>query len=510
MVVRLPQTTPTYAKIVRVGRKQAEAGGVFISQLREWALKTPSAPFFSDGTQSVTYEAAHTFVVRVALRFRELGVQPGDIVALDMPMGLQVIFACAAMHEAAASLTYTPATLPATEAGFDWLFSTNPNNSSLASNTVAVSGSFLDSLPGYDDAVTPRPFAGSDALCRIAFSSGTTGVPKQVPLTVDMVLDRSDAAFELFEPGRPFMSLLDLGSASGFHTFVAGLLTGRCYLNPGDARHNVDVIRSQGVSVIKASPTQIALLLAECKQQGLILPSLARVYSAGGVVPVSLRKSVREHTSARLFNLYGSTEVGRAAERELTDDDLTYAGDVVAGTELEVVDEEDRRIPVGEMGRVRYRREHMSTGYRNDPQATAEAFRDGWFYTGDLGSLDHEGRLTLLGRSSHVINVGGVKVSPAEIEGYVNELAEVTESACFVYESDSGVAEFVVAIIAAETLDVLECSRDLRDRFGPLAPTGIFRLPELPRTGAGKVRLSELSRLYGEAVSGRSPTSERR
>jgi acyl-coenzyme A synthetase/AMP-(fatty) acid ligase len=257
------------------------------------------------------------------------------------------------------------------------------------------------------------------------------------------------------------------------------------------------------VTSIKASPIQIAQLFDEARRSKQPLDSLRAIYSAGSVMPGSLRRTIRAESTARLFNLYGSTEVGRAAERELTDDDTSFAGFVVSGTDLEIVDRHDRAVDTGMTGMVRYRRAHMAVEYLDDHVSTAHAFRNGWFYTGDEGILDADGRLSLTGRTSEVINVGGVKVQPRDAEELALNEAGVADAAGFSFSGLSGVTQFALAVVARpdHAFDGRELARLMSSHLGVLAPTLIFELPSLPRNPAGKVDRDELDRIYSDATS---------
>jgi long-chain acyl-CoA synthetase len=468
--------------------------------LTRWAETTPDAMLFSDGMNSLSYADTLAFARTMAAKMRALGVNSGDRIALELATGLQIVFTFAAMHEGAATATFNPAS----HLQVDWLFTSERSDAPNARNVVFVDAGFLNAPAATD--VTDlrlRGFASSDDLCRIAYSSGTTGSPKAVALTLDMVHHRAQAAHELVLLGTPFMCLLDLGTASGFHTLMAAVMSGGMYLNPGDARHNHRLVRLFGVTAIKASPIQIAQLLDVARRSDQPVESLVNIYSAGSVVPVALRKTVRDESTARLFNLFGSTEVGRAAERELDDDDLSFAGFVVEGTDLEIVDEHNHPQPFGQQGTVRYRRAHMATSYLDDDEATRHSFRDGWFYTGDEGKLESDGRLFLTGRISDVINLGGIKVQPRVAEDLALTFTGIVDAAGFGFTGTGGVEQFALAVVVqpGESMNASELALALSSQLGPLAPSSIFAVPSIPRNNAGKVDRAELSRVYAAAIA---------
>ena len=476
----------------------AESPTELFARVAHWAATTPEALFFDDGSQKITFAEGHDLSRRLAAHFRRRGLEPGQSVALSLPMGLHTIFLAACLHEGLASSTQPPRD----QAGFtpDWLFTAAASNDDLAEHVVVVDKNFLTAVENESPEISVRGFATEDSLCRIAFSSGSTGTPKAVALSVAMVRARADAAYELWSPGRPFMSLLGLSTASGFHTFMAGLSVGDAYLPPGSAQHNAILVRTRGVAAIKASPVQISQLFEAARSEGVTLASLQTVYSAGSVVPLALRRLISTESSAQLINLYGSTEAGRAAERVVADENLTYAGDVVSGTELQIVDNAGDPVTHGTVGDVRYRRALQGEGYLGDPHATNSAFREGWFYTGDVGSLSAEGKLTLAGRSSSVINVGGVKVNPAEVEGYALTHPHIRAAAGFSHEELDGIGRFVLAIEADDAANLGELVTSLAARFGPLAPQAIFRMPTLPRNDMGKFQLAQIAEIYATSL----------
>ena len=474
------------------------------NHLAQGAQTTPDAMLFSDGMNSLSYGDTLTFARNMAAKMRAIGVNSGDRVALELATGLQIVFTFAAMHEGAATATFNPASL----LQVDWLFTSERHDAPTAVHVVYVDSGFLNAPVSTDDSkIDKRGFNSSDDLCRIAYSSGTTGSPKAVALTLDMVHHRALAAHELVVSGTAFMCLLDLGTASGFHTLIAAIMSGGSYLNPGDARHNHRLIRRFGVTAIKASPIQITQLFDVARATDEPVDSLVTIYAAGSVVPRALRDAVRSKSSARLVNLYGSTEVGRAAERELSDDDTSFAGVIVDGTDLEIVDENDQLQPAGRRGAVRYRRAHMAVAYVDDDQSSQNSFRNGWFYTGDEGSIDTENRLFLSGRISEVLNLGGIKIQPRVVEDLALTVAGISDAAGFGFTGTGGVQQLALAVVQqpGESIDFSELSGVLARDLGPSAPSVIFALPTIPRNAAGKVDRSELARIYAEASSGTEP-----
>jgi acyl-coenzyme A synthetase/AMP-(fatty) acid ligase len=180
--------------------------------------------------------------------------------------------------------------------------------------------------------------------------------------------------------------------------------------------------------------------------------------------------------------------------------DPDFAGVVVSQTVVEVIDDLGNPLTNGETGVIRYRAPHMAVGYVGDSTATADAFRDGWFYPGDVGRLLDDGSLFLEGRVADTLNAGGVKIDPTAFEEFAATLPGVSEAIGFVHDNELGVPQFVLAV-AGTGIDILSVSRELETRFGQSRPSGIFSLPAIPRTESGKISRRLTAEHYAESIA---------
>ena len=135
-------------------------------------------------------------------------------------------------------------------------------------------------------------------------------------------------------------------------------------------------------------------------------------------MPAGLPAAFEERIGGRVYNRYGTTEIGIVANMYPEGDDGTpdSVGRLAAGVELEIVDEKGRRVPPGEPGEIRLRCESMVERYFDDPVATSRHFSDGWFYPRDVGSITPGGVLRFLGRRDDMMMLNGINIFPAEIE----------------------------------------------------------------------------------------------
>jgi acyl-coenzyme A synthetase/AMP-(fatty) acid ligase len=180
--------------------------------------------------------------------------------------------------------------------------------------------------------------------------------------------------------------------------------------------------------------------------------------------------------------------------RELSsgfDQGLTLNPDV----NLQIVDEDDSPLPQGSIGRIRYTRHGIASSYLANPQASKESFKDGYFYPGDLGLIDANGDLILKGRSTDVINIGGVKVNPEAIEKIAINQLGVLDCAAFSHTSTSGADELAILLVVNEDFDQESFTKVMLQK-SPMAPKVVFQAASIPRNENGKIVRRELTRLY--------------
>lgn len=447
----------------------------------------------------MSFSSAYRLVNQLAATFRKIGIKPGDTVALDLPANLHLLFAQALFHEAAIGCQLP--TGPAQNGNFtcDWLFSDSLTSSTWAKKVVKVDSALLKEVhANSDDFIMPRRYSEPESICRIVFSSGTTGQPKPIALTLEMIENRAAVAPGYWMHTPPFMTLLDLSTVSGFQTFYSSVIHGQTYLVPGSASHNVAQIKRHNVASIKASPWQITELTKELQRTGEELPSLEIIHNVGSTLPARAADAARATTGAKIYNLYGSTECGILTTRFEESNNPFDVGTLVSGAELQIVDELDCKLPDGQIGTIRYKKEFQVQSYLNDANSTEQSYRDGWFYPGDTGFISNEDTLILAGRTSEIINVGGVKIDPAAVDQVAVEISGVLDVAGFGYENELGMIEFALAVVTGENFDSELLIEKLKLEFGPARPQAIVILEEIPRNLMGKPLRSELARQYTE------------
>jgi long-chain acyl-CoA synthetase len=467
--------------------------------LKRNAEDNPSGIFLRSAETTVTNASALVSVQKLAYELRRLGVKPGDVVALDLPDQLSILFTEACFHEAATSTILPKGYVADGIFAVDWVFSSGTPTPQHGAHIITVDSKFLKQVDQNPFGISPRE--GAADIVRIVFSSGTTGTPNAVPFRLES--DASSAAvMGSWLQGDPFLMLFDTSAAWGFGAFTLSVKHSRPFLSVGGAAQDaiVRMAVENAVTSIKASPAQLAALVDELDAQGLALPSVQSIFVGGTVMPAGLAERLQRVTQGcRIISLYGSTEARMATVRAYESDNPFDVGQILPGSQVEIVDEDDNVLPDGQVGSVRYKHPSMAHEYLGNPEATAKCFRNGWFYPGDLGLIRPDKGLTLAGRESEVLNAGGVKVNPGLLDAFASRNPKVQDACSFEYTTGSGVRQIGIALVSDDDLDAPALVRELAGEFGSAAPTLVARVDEIPRNAAGKPLRRELAEKYGES-----------
>lgn len=462
------------------------------------ARSTPDAPAVVSAEATLSWQELIDTVARFATLFGQQGVRPGQIVAVSGEFSpiVQTALIVATWYRAAISCTVTGSLLARPPFAIDWVISPTPAVVEHSAGGILLDGPALARVGLLPPQAAPQPFPSTESLCRLAFSSGTTGRPKAVPFTISRLSHRIRQAREQWMPQTPFMSVLGLNAASGFLTFAECLRSGMPYLVPGTSAQNVALLRDHGVRVVKASPAQLSGIAAELTASGVRLPELRVIESAGSFLPEGLSARLRDLTDARLVNLYGSCEAGTVVIGDPATATSGLVGDIVEGVEMQAVDERGRPLPEGADGIIRLRRPGQMEGYFHDPGSTRAVFVDGWFYPGDYGSI-RSGMLSVRGRVGDIINAAGVKVLPSEVEQTLLGFDGIGDVAVFGERDELGVERIAAAFTGELDAETEGWAGRARALLGEAAPRRYVRVAEIPRNDNGKILRDELARRAG-------------
>ncbi|OGK88000.1 MAG: hypothetical protein A2X50_08255 [Candidatus Rokubacteria bacterium GWF2_70_14] len=445
------QTRLSKALIERYTRAGHWGSETFSQILARQAAAHPEREVLVDGRHRVTYGELKARVDRVAAKLGTLGIGRGDVVTIQLPNCVEFAYVFFALERLGAVANQIGPDFrsreveyinrfsesrafvcPAAFKGFDYVGMIEELRPKLPDlKTVCVLGGrgdgtvSLDDIVYGDDPVSLRAEPlGADDVMRMAFTSGTTGNPKGVihshnttlstcrNLNRDMDVSERDV----------FLIYLPLGLNWGYLTLVQAVLAGAraVLLDQFSGRAALELIDRERVTFIPTAPASIIAMLNEPDLGRFTLSSLRVVITGGASCPVETIREFRARMRGHLIELYGMLETGFHTYTRFSDDPEAVTGTVgtpSSGLGLRLIDEHGRDVPPGAAGEIAADGPSVHLGYHKNPTANAELFTaDGWFRTGDLGQFDQAGNLKIVGRLKEMINRGGKKFFPREIE----------------------------------------------------------------------------------------------
>lgn len=461
----------------------------------------------------------------------QAGISKGDRVAILMgncPAFLQLFFACARVGAVLVPLNHQLATPELARIIRDCaptlLIYGQPWAAAL-SDIQSLTTTPCRCLPlDGDDFPLSFPFAGDghtagrqtwtveeDDPLLLIYTSGTSGNLKGVVLSHRNLLFgavHSLLSYNFTAATRSLVvaPLFHIGAlaASALPVFYAGgSLVLRSFDNPSEILH---LIEREAITFFFAVPAMFAMLAKAPAWAGADFSQVRFFMSGGAPMPVGLIRRYQEEKGVVFAQGYGMTETQRITALELADA-TRKAGSIgkeVFHTTVRLVDDKGVEVDSGAVGEIIVRGPTIFSGYWNNPAANAQALRQGWFHTGDLGRRDDEGFLYLVGRKSDLIISSGENISAAEIEQALEAMPEVAEAGV-VGLPDSVRGEVVAALVVLQPQAQLTAESLLASLRTTLAP---YKIPKrvhftsaLPRTGSNKVAKEEIKRFFAATTS---------
>lgn len=349
----------------------------------------------------------------------------------------------------------------------------------------------------------------------IMFTSGTTGKKKATVLTHSNLMQTAQYINSFMCVTEP---LVDYVCIPLHHSFGFGrsrcvwLSGGTIILDNGlfNPRLAVDRMKTFKANAFSGVPSVMAMFIGYARHQLEAIADQVR-YVEIGSAPMSVEhKSFLVSTlkEARICMHYGLTEASRSCLIEFREEDhkLSSVGRHSPGVSVQIVDESGCEVPVGHLGQIAIRGPNVAAGYFNDPELTGRVFRSGWFYTGDVGRMDDDGYIYYEGRMDDMINVGGDKVSPGDIERRIQKNIHVGRDFCVVGGPDKqglyGSVPYLCVVAPTFSLQELESINVslIRDGLKEVFKLRSYViLDSIPRTGNGKIRRSQVRKMLEEA-----------
>jgi long-chain acyl-CoA synthetase len=470
--------------------------------LEQAAANNPNGIGLVSPTSQFTFSKMLENSLQIAGNLSQAGVKSRQLVSTFLPPATDWLSTLAIFHEAAVPISLW-GTGKVSKLNVSWFVAGSYRSDIPKQRTILVDLESTVSELGTTNSQSRTLFSRPDTAMRYVLTSGTTGEPKAVCFTGKTIANRMSVLDNYWTDARPELNFMGLSSTGGFFSALAALKHGYPYLaEVAIDRGTLERARNHQIQVLAGSPSQIGLALKLMKEHNLEIPSLREVRTAGSSPTQRLVSAVHEQLGVSIKSVYGSTEGGGIAFNLLSPgDDISNLGTLVPGVELEIVDESNHNpMPTG-MGQLRYRGPGLADGYL-DATDTSESFRDGWFYPGDSGQLDEQGRYVLAGRSDEVLNVGGTKINPATVEDAALQFEGVKDAAICLVERFAGIEEVAIALEPGGPLDSRKLDKELRAKFPTAHPTIFMNLKQIPRNQMGKVLRDQLRDEILKGLSG--------
>jgi long-chain acyl-CoA synthetase len=452
---------------------------------------------------------------RFAQALQRLGVGPGDRVLVLLPNCPEVLQAYAGILKVGAVIVPVVFLLGPAEVRHVLADS--------EAKVVVTASEFVDRLdgwtgpvvlvgggargPAWDDVIAAEPdmfptLERDDRdLAVILYTSGTTGRPKGVALSHDNLASNARAAAALYELDRTRWGLmvLPLSHSYGLTVMNAGAILGTrgVLLRWFHPEGVLEAIQEHRVESMSAVPTMLIYLLHYPDADRWDTSSMRLWGSGAAPLPLEIVEPFEKKFGGRILEGYGLTEASPVvtAHRLSGVRKLGSVGQPIPGVEVAILDDADRRLPVGEVGEVCVRGPNVMLGYYRLPAETARALHNGWLHTGDMGRLDADDFLFIVERKKDLIIRGGFNIYPREVEDVLYAHPAVAEAAV-VGMPDSMMGEDVLAFVVLKPGAAADAAAIVAFCQGRLAkykcPKQVRFLETLPKTPIGKILRKEL------------------
>ncbi len=501
------------------------------------ARRYPHRPAWLDGDTMVSFSEAEARVNRLANALVNLGGRGGERVGMLLPnchQGLETILA-----PMKAGMAVVPMNVRLQPREHEYLLNDSGAFALVYAyefrDHVAEIRALLDTVRhfvcvggnagrdlAYDELLNsasdepPPALPDPDDVAWLFYTSGTTGRSKGAMLTHRNLMTMAQGYLLDINPAAPddvILHAAPITHGSGlcmFHNLARGAASAFPGTQRFEPRQIFEAIERHRVSTLFLAPTMINILVASDDKEDFDLSSLHTViYGGGPMYTEHLVEAVRAFGSI-FVQIFGQGEAPMAVttlpieEHRIEGDPVAFrrlasAGRAVTGVRVSVVDEQDRELPVGETGEIVVRGDLVMKGYWNNAAATAEALRNGWLHTGDLGNLDSDGYLYITDRKKDMIISGGANVYPREVEEVVAAHPAVADVAVIGVPHEKW-GETVKALVVlngdarATAEDIMDFCRN--NLAGYKKPTSVEFLPILPKNAYGKVLKQELRERY--------------
>ena len=482
----------------------------------------------------LTYKGLRTHVERTVIALHRLGIGRADRVAIVLPNGPEMATAFVSIAACATTAPLNPAyrleefDFYLSDLGVKALLveqnSASPAIEAAAAHNIPILEAAVDEtaaaglfeiIPSqgitWGQPASYGNIAGPNDVALVLHTSGTTSRPKIVPLTHRNVCTSASNICRTLKltPDDRCMNVMPLFHIHGLMAAILSTLNvgASVFCTPGfDPLRFFPWLKAAKPTWYSAVPTMHQAILSRARhnEETIGATEFRFIRSASASLPPQVMHQLESTFNAPVVEAYAMTEASHQVTSNPLPPRWRKPGTVgsAAGPEVSIMDEQGSLLPFGTVGEVAIRGANVTPGYENNPTANAEQFTDGWFRTGDQGIMDREGYLTITGRLKEIINRGGEKVSPREVDEVLMGHPAIEQAVTFAMPHDKLGEEIAAAIVLQKGVESTEhaihaFAAEHLANFK--VPRKVLFLDKLPKGPTGKIQRINLAKQLGVA-----------
>ena len=445
--------------------------GFYLQMYHKWNDSSHIAVDYEG--EELSYFDLHRNILRLVSIFEEMGIQKGEVIAVQLPKSLLLL------EVILASLAYGAPILPLNDAythseaqyylddAQARLFVTTEQDHIYESGMVLLGKELKKKMMQADESKASLDEISGDSLAILLYTSGTTGKPKGAMITHDNIRATVEGLAQAwqFSSQDRLLHMLPLFHVHGLFVAQFVALWSNCtsiWLRKFSKKAAISMLEQQSITVMMAVPTLYFRLLEGDDHHSF--PSLRLCTSGSAPLPVALHEDFEKRYGVRILERYGMTEAGIVLSNPY--DGERRAGTVgfpVSQAQLRIVDEQGEDCLVGTTGELWISGPSVIKGYLRKPEQTAKTFVGPWLRSGDLASIDQDGYISIAGRAKDLVISGGFNIYPLEIEATFLGHDDVFRAAGVGLPDKEWGERFVMVIIPVENCDTVELEKSLRE-----------------------------------------------
>jgi acyl-coenzyme A synthetase/AMP-(fatty) acid ligase len=471
----------------------------FVTFIRHSAQIFPQKPAIIMGDRVVTYKMLVSAIDAIAQRLAGLNLPQDGIVGIVQDNPIRHLALAAAIQEIGRPSISLATARGATKLKFPLAALLQHLGDEIIPGLkqIFTGDDWFNAAPSDRARVTLMPNKAED-ICRIALSSGTTGEPKAISATLASTMNMMASYNTSLRHGAWDRLLVMPGLTShwGFTLALHALTSGKTLFMTSDPQSALEILSTQAVDALIASTQQLRDMIKIQLDTFYPCTHLKFGFYGGSAIPPQLRMQAQTLICQHAINMYGSTEAGGTAFAPLSllGDDESAAGFVTPWSEVEIVDDAGTVLPRHSEGEIRVRSNSMALPFPLHDENAHPGLKEGWFYPGDRGFITESGILHLQGRTTEVLNVGGLKLTADKVENIVRQHPSVEEVVAFLTTAQDGYDEIALIVLEKSPLSVEHLKDWCTNKGLPIAQ--VYMTEDMPRSAAGKIARADLIKRF--------------